>query len=92
MFGVVPGPRALSSRRQLRLVHGVLAPSVHRVFSPTGGGPAGVRTDPLARRRGVSCDSWGAMSPLVTAVSGRNTPTVEWLAHVVLLGLGFPYI
>jgi hypothetical protein len=45
-----------------------------------------------ARSRGASCDPWGAMASLVTAVSGRNTPTGEWLAHLVWLGLGFPYI
>jgi len=32
------------------------------------------------------------MSSLVTAVSGRNTPMVESLAHLVFSGLGFPYI
>jgi hypothetical protein len=32
------------------------------------------------------------MTSLVTAVSGRNTPTAESLAHLVWAGLGFPYI
>jgi len=45
-----------------------------------------------ARRRGVSCDSWGPVFSQVTAVSERNTPTDEWLAHLVWPGLGFPYI
>jgi hypothetical protein len=52
----------------------------------------GMRGAPSARRGGVSCDSWGAMFSLVTAVSGRNTPTAEALAHLVWCGLGFPYI
>ena len=45
--------------------------------------PLSAERTPSARRRGVSCDWWGAMSSLVTAVSGRNTPTVEALAHRV---------
>jgi len=45
-----------------------------------------------AGRCGVSCDSWGAMFFLVTAVPRRNTPNVRSLAHLVCVGLGFPYI
>jgi hypothetical protein len=30
--------------------------------------------------------------PLVAAVSGRNTPSAQSLAHLVWSGLGFPYI
>jgi hypothetical protein len=36
-----------------------------------------------ARRCGVSCDSWGGMPSLVTAGSGRNTPRLRPLAHLV---------
>jgi hypothetical protein len=32
------------------------------------------------------------MFSLVTPVSERNTPRSESLAHLVCLGLGFPYI
>jgi hypothetical protein len=45
-----------------------------------------------AGRSGVSCDSWGAMFFLVTAVPRRNTPNLRSLAHLVCVGLGFPYI
>jgi hypothetical protein len=40
----------------------------------------------------VSCDRWDVVSPLVTAVSGRNTPSTRSLAYLVEPGLGFPYI
>jgi hypothetical protein len=40
----------------------------------------------------VSCDGWEAVFSLLIAESGRNTPSIESLAHLVEPGLGFPYI
>jgi hypothetical protein len=59
-----------------------------RVLS-AGGAASGTRSARLSR---VSCDWWEAMFSLVTAVSGRNTPSGRSLAHLVWPGLGFPYI
>jgi hypothetical protein len=41
---------------------------------------------------GVSWGSWDGLFSLVNAGPERNTPVLASLAHLVCIGLGFPYI